>query len=121
MLAWRVGREGLGGRLPERIQHQRRFAGQALEVLARIRRELRGGRDAHHRHLAGGLAQQARGHQPVAAVVALAANHGHRPVGSDALHGARHACAGALHQLEPGHALLLDRPAVARAHRCCVG
>ena len=67
------------------------------------------------------VAQQPRDDEPVAAVVALAADDRDGAVRCEPLHRAHHGGAGALHQIEAGHALLLDRPAVDRPHRLGVG
>ena len=98
-------------------QLQRRLAGQSLQVHARVAGEVAGRRRAHHGHAPGRLAQQARDHQPVSAVVALPAHHRHRPIRGQSLHHPRHPRPGALHQVERGHPAHLDRPAVDRAHR----
>ena len=62
------------------------------------------------------LAQQAPGDEPVAAVVALAADDRDRAARDEAVGLQRQAGAGALHEIERRHAALLDRPAVGRAH-----
>src|SRR6185312_118893 len=61
--------------------------------------------------------QQPGGHEPVAAVVALAADDRDRPRRRDLPHESGEAFPGALHELQRRDALLLDRPAVGRAHR----
>ena len=99
------------------VEAQRWIAAEPCQVRARVSCELPWRRDAHDRHRPSGLAQQAGDHQPVAPVVALAAEHAHRPVGSEALDGPGDAFAGPLHQREPLHALRLDRPAVDCTHR----
>ena len=106
---------------PARKPCTRRSAGQAQEVLARVSLQLLRGPGGEDIDLAAGVAQQARGHQPVAAVVALAAEHRHGAVGRELLDGAGHADPGALHQVQRGHPLLVDRPAVDRPHRLGVG
>ena len=98
----------------------RRRAG-ARGSRARRRRTRPAAADADDRHLAAGLAQQARGDQPVAAVVALAAHDRDRAVGREPLDRARDGRAGALHQLEAGDALLARSPSGRRAHRLGVG
>ena len=103
--------------LAHAAQWQRLGAGQALEVRARVTADVPRLGGEHHPRLTAFLAQQARHDEAIAAVVALAAHDRDRTVGGDSLHRARHARAGALHELQPRHALLLDRPAVDRAHR----
>ncbi len=97
------------------------LAGQAQQVLPRVSLQLLRGPGGEHIDFAAGIAQQARRHETVAAVVALAAQHHHGAVGRELLDCAGHADPGALHQLERGHPLLVDRPAVDRPHRLGVG
>ncbi len=68
-------------------ERQRRRPGQTLEVGARIGRELLAGHQAHDRHVPARLAQQPRDDETVAAIVAFAAHHDHRPVGRELFHG----------------------------------
>ena len=93
----------------------------ALGVGARVAAQLAHRRHRQHAHLAAGLAQQPRGDVAVAAVVALAADDRDRPVGRDGEHEVGQALPGALHELQAGDALLLDRPAIGRAHALGVG
>ncbi len=89
---------------------------EALEVCARVLRELVSGREQQGIDLESHLAQRAGRDQPVPAVVALAADD-RRPAGARRL-GRRlgDRAAGRLHQLQGGNALLLDRPAIGGPH-----
>ena len=81
------------------------------------RPELAGLAGEQHLDLAAALAQQPRGDEPVAAVVALARRRPRSgPPAPSAPPAPATAGAGALHQLERGHAALADRPGVDRAH-----
>ena len=76
--------------------------------------------EQQHVDLAAALAQQPRGHQPVAAVVALAARRPRsRPSGASVADELGQPRAGALHQLERRDPALLDRPRVDGA--LCLG
>ena len=63
-----------------------------------------------------GGAQQAGRNQAVSPVVSLAADNGDRPVRGQPLDPAGYAGSRPLHEIEPRHAALLDRPAIDRAH-----
>ncbi len=97
---------------PKRL---RRGAGEALEVGASVAAVLLRRAQDEDVDVASLLAQDTRGDQPVAAVVALPADDGDPPVGDKLGHELREADAGALHQVEAGHPELTDRPLVERA------
>ena len=69
-----------------------------------------------HLDLAAVLRQEPRRHAAVAAVVALAGDDADRPRPRDLRRHAGKPQRGTLHQVVLGHALLLDRPGVRRAH-----
>ena len=101
-----AGAEGLGRR-----------ARQALEVGSRVALKVGGVGEQEDADLAARVAQQPRGDQAVAAVVALAAHDDVGPLGASGRGGGvGEPAARALHELERRDALLLDRPAVGLAH-----
>ncbi len=111
----------LGGAPARAVQAQRLLAGETLEVDTGVAAVVVGGARADDGDGAPGLAQQARDDEAVATVVALSTDHRDRPVGDGALDGPYDAGARPLHQLKPRDPLLLDRPAIDRAHLLGVG
>src|SRR5439155_14385676 len=98
-------------------------AAQNLEVRARVAAHLGDASDQKHRHADAALHQCPRDHEPVAAVVAAAAEHGDVALAEIAvhrLHGGDRLAAGVLHQDERRDADFLDRPAIGFAHLCRV-
>jgi hypothetical protein len=111
---YRVDDRGRSGE-PSGPKRLRRGAGEALEVGASVAAVLLRRAQDEDVDVASLLAQDTRGDQPVAAVVALPADDGDPPVGDKLGHELREADAGALHQVEAGHPELTDRPLVERA------
>ncbi len=122
VLQGRLTAGGAGLLLPGRaVEAQRSGSLEALEIDPGVALELLWRRGEDHSHVAPRIAEQARDHEPVAAVVALAAEHRRGPVGREPLDRGGGRGAGTLHQLEALDALRLDRPAVDAAHRLGVG
>src|SRR4051794_3198629 len=99
-----------------RVERLGRRARKAVEVLLRVAAQLGEVAAGEHVHLAAGLAQQPRGRQPVAAVVALSHHHADRARQRSAGHQVREPACRPLHQVERRHAALLDRVRVRGAH-----
>jgi hypothetical protein len=94
-----------------------RRTGQALEVRARVALGLGEVAGGEHVDRAPLLAQQPRGREPVAAVVALAADDPDREPGlGDRRRGPRQAGRGALHQVDRRHPGVLDGVGVGGPH-----
>ena len=108
--------DGAGGLEFLRREGLRRGTREALEVGQGVALELVERPDAQHVHLVAVLAQQPRDHETIAAVVALAHDHAHRPGPRRGGGHTRQPLAGPLHQVERGHLPLLDRPGVDGAH-----
>jgi len=89
---------------------------EALEVGDGVAAQLRRRPEQQGLDVEAGLGQVARGDQPVAGVVALAADDPHRALGGQLADRLRHRPPGRLHQLQRGHAGFLDCPGVDRAH-----
>src|SRR6266511_4179226 len=86
-----------------------------FEVDAGIAANLRDAAQQEDRHVAAALHQRARDDEPVAAVVAAAAQHGDLAIHEIAvhrLHGRHRLPAGILHEDERRNADLFDRPAI---------
>ena len=93
-----------------------RLRPEPLQVGRRVAAQLLRRPDQQRLDLMARLGEVARGDEPVAGVVALSAEDPDRALGREVGDRGRHLAPGRLHQLERGHPLLLDRPAVDRAH-----
>ena len=96
------------------------LGGEALQVGGGVAAQLLRRPEQQRLDLEAGLGQVARGDQPVAGVVALAADDPHRPVERQLADRLRHRPPSRLHQLQRGHPHLLDRPAIDRTHPASV-
>jgi hypothetical protein len=101
--------ERLGGEPP------RRLAGQTLKVDAGISRELLVCHEQQHVNLAAASTQPSRRDEPVAAVVARAADDRDPAAHASPLDELGQSTAGSLHQLRRRDLQVLDRPGVDRA------
>ena len=106
-LTRRAGKAGA----EDRVDHGARTLEPPLEVAGNLSRE-----ELQHFDLVAHPRQMPRRNQPVAAVVALAAENPHGPVRRQLGDGLGQRRPGRLHQLRLGNPLLLDRPAVDRPH-----
>jgi hypothetical protein len=103
----------VGDRVVRELAHD---AVEALQVGSRVAGELGGRPEQQHLDIEPGGRQVASGDQPVAAVVALAADDPGGAVPGDLDRALGDRAPGGLHQLQRGHTALVDRPGVDRAH-----